>query len=233
MRSSHRVEHAMDLVTGRRVFDGCWLSASFGISMVQMHVLAQAWHVSQHALVPACVMSFWVIGALQGVRVPTSPRRWASSWLVCTLLWWGGFSLVSWHLSLSLVPSAWVSIAALALMALILGGSSTAWLSQQRPWPSEGERTALVRCLMALTAGLVVVWLLPTWADLLALSCCLPLLVLDFLPAGRHPLPTPGGIAANWIKRYWTTDSWHLQLDKRALSKNWWRTSVGNGVHPA
>jgi hypothetical protein len=233
MRSSRRVEQAIDLVTGRRVFDGCWLSASLGISMVQMHVLAQAWQVSQHALVPACVMSCWMIGALLGARVPTSPRRWASSWLLCTLIWWGGFSLVSWHVSLSLVPSAWVSIAALALVAVFLGGSSTAWLSQQSAWPSEGERTALVRSLVALTAGLVVVWLLPRWADLLALGCCLPLLVLDLLPIGRCPLPTPGGRAANWIKRYWTTDSWHLQLDVPALSRNWWRTSVGEHFHPS
>jgi hypothetical protein len=233
MRSSRRVEQAIDLVTGRRVFDGCWLSASLGISMVQMHVLAQAWQISQHALVPACVMSFWVIGALLGARVPTSPRRWASSWLLCTLFWWGGFSLVSWHLSLSLAPSAGVSISALALMAVVLGGSSTAWLSQQRAWPSEGERTALVRDLVGLTVGLVVVWLLPTQADLLALGCCLPLLVLDLLPVGRRPLPAPGGIAACWIKRYWITDSWHLQLDERVVSRNWWRTSLDDGVHPS
>jgi hypothetical protein len=233
MRSSHGVEQAMDLVTGRRVFDGCWLSASLGISMVQMHVLAQAWQVNQHALVPASVMSFWVIGALLGARVPTSPRIWASSWLACTLLWWSGSSRVSWHVSLGLVPSAWVSIAALALVAVVLGGSSTAWLSQQRAWPSEGERTALVRNLVGLTVGLVVVWLLPTQADLLALCGCLPLLVLDFLPLWHCPLPTPGGLAASWIKRYWTTDSWHLQLDERALSRNWWRTSLGDSVHPS
>jgi hypothetical protein len=124
-----------------------------------------------------------------------------------------------------------VSIAALALMAVFLGGSSTAWLLQQRPWPSEGERTALVRNLLGLTVGLVVVWLLPTQADLLALGCCLPLLMLDFFPVGRRPLPTPGGIAASWIKRYWTTDSWHLQLDVPALSRSWWRSFLGEHTH--
>jgi hypothetical protein len=225
MRSRYPVKQTMDLVIGQRVFNGCWLSASLGISIVQMLFLAQAWHVSQHALVPACMMSFWTLGSLVGSRVRNAPRRWGGRWFVCALLWFGGTSsLVSWRLSLDALLPALLSIVTLAMVALLLGASSTAWLSQQRSWPSVGERTVLVRSLMGFTIGLVVVWLLPTWAGLIALTCCLPMLALDFLPTWGGPLPSPGGVAGGWIGRYWTADRWQLLLDERVLPRNWWRS---------
>ncbi|MFL5667658.1 MAG: hypothetical protein ACJ8BW_40875, partial [Ktedonobacteraceae bacterium] len=106
---------------------------------------------------------------------------------------------------------------ALAVVAWLMGGSSTVWLSQRGSWPSVGERTKLVRSLVGLTVGLVVTWMLPTWAGLIALICCLPLLVLDVLPAGYGPLPTPGGVA----------DRWQPLLVRRATSRNWWSFLVG------
>src|SRR5437588_8822502 len=104
MRSRYAVEQTMDLVTGKRVFNGYWLSASFGISIMHMLFLAQAWHVSQHALVPACMMSFWTLGSLVGARLHHAPHRWGGSWFVCALLWFGGTSLVPWRLSLDALP---------------------------------------------------------------------------------------------------------------------------------
>ncbi len=232
MRSRYAVEQKIDLVAGRRVFNGCWLSASLGISISQMLLLAQAWHVSQQAIVPACMMSSWTLGTLVGARERNDPRIWGGSYLACTLLWLGPSAFVSWHAPLSKVLSVSVDIVALAMVALFLGASSTAWLSQQRAWPSVGERTMQVRSLVGLTVGLVVVWMLPSWAGFLALSCCLPLLALDSLAAGRGPLPTPDGGAAHWISRYWTGARWDLQLDERALPRNWWRSSPGERSHP-
>ena len=138
MRSRYAVEQTVDLVTGRRVFNACWLSASLGISIVQMLVLAQAWHVSQNAFLPACTMSFWTIGTLVGTRVRSTPSMCGSGFLAGTLLWLGGSSVVSWHLSLNMVLPVVGSIAVLAMLALLLGMISTAWLAQLRSWPCAG-----------------------------------------------------------------------------------------------
>ncbi len=227
MRSRYPVEQKMDLVIGQQVFNGCWLGASPGVSIMQMLFLAQAWRVSQHALVPACMMSSWTLGALVGARVRHAPRRWVSSGLALALLCLACPSLVSWHVPLRPGSPPLMSIVVLAIVAWLLGGSSTAWLSQRGSWPPVGERTALVRSLVGVTIGLVTVWMLPTWAGLIALTCCLPLLVLDFQPAGRCPLPTPGGVAARWVDRYWSADGWQPLLDRRALSRNWWFSLVG------
>src|SRR5437879_49163 len=130
VRSKYAVERKMDLVTGKRVINGCWLSASLGISIAHMLFLAHAWHVSQHALVPACIMSFWILGSFVGTRVRNASRRWGGRWFVCTLLWFGGTSsLVPSRLSLDALPSALLSIVTLAMVALLLGASSTAGLS--------------------------------------------------------------------------------------------------------
>jgi hypothetical protein len=222
MKHTSSIQHALDVVIGRRIFTPCWLSASLGISIVQMRLLAQAWLVLPHALAPACLMSAWILGSLFGMRVPDAPRAWGSSALGCILLWVMGPSLVLWHLPADLVSPALVSMAALATLAVLLGASSTAWLAKPRSWPSVRERLALARSLVGLTVGLVVAWMLPAFAGLIALICCLPLLALDFLLSGRAPLPRSRGVAASWIGRYWTADRWQLQLDRRALPWRWW-----------
>lgn len=127
-----------------------------------------------------------------------------------------------WHLSLGMVSSALVSMAALATLAVFLGASSTAWLAQQSCWPGVGEPLALARSLVGLTIGLVVAWLLPAVAGLIALTCCLPLLALDSFLSGCAPLPRSGSVAASWIGRYWTADRWQLQLDQRTRPWRWW-----------
>jgi hypothetical protein len=221
----------MDLVVSRRIFNTCWISASLGISIIQMCVLAEAWHADQHALVPACLVSAWTLGSLAGMRMPGASRVWGSCVLACTLLWLISPSLVSWHLPLGIMPPALVSVVVLAMVALVLGASSTAWLAQQRSWPSVGERTRLVRSLVGLTVGLVVAWMLPSSAGLIALTCCLPLFALDFFPPSRAPLPIQGGVAANWVGRYWNADRWQLQLDWRARPRNWWWSSLLERSH--
>jgi len=65
--------HVIDLTFGVRAFNACWLSASFGISMLQMLLLAQSWRSSQNALVPACLASVWALGSLLGARPAAMP----------------------------------------------------------------------------------------------------------------------------------------------------------------
>ena len=222
MKHTSAIQRPLDLVIGRRIFTTCWLSASLGISIVQMRLLAQAWLVFPHALAPACLLSAWILGSLVGSRLASATRIWGSSALACILLWLIGPSLVSWHLPLGMVPPALVSMIALATLAVFLGASSIAWLAQQRSWPPVEERLALVRSLVGLTIGLVVAWMLPAVAGLIALTCCLPLLALDSLLSGCSPLPRSGSVAASWIGRYWTADRWQLQLDQRTRPWRWW-----------
>src|SRR5579864_979373 len=195
MHTSYPPRLVLDLAVNRRIFNACWLGASLGVSILQMHLLAQAWHISQHALVPAGLMSAWTLGALVGIRLRNAARAWGVATPAGALLWLGGPSVVMWHLPLVSVPSAWMSLVTLALVAAFLGASSTAWLAQQRSWPAAGERTLLVRSLVGLTVGLVVAWMLPNVAGLLALACCLPLFILDASSSRRAPLPTHGGVA--------------------------------------
>jgi len=222
MKHTSTIQRTLDLVIGRRIFTTCWVIASLGISIIQMRLLAQAWLVLPHALAPACLLSAWILGSLVGLRVSSAPRVWGGSYLACTLLWLIGPSFVSWHLPPGMMPPALVSVVALAMVALLLGASSTAWLAQQRSWPPVGERLALARSLVGLTVGLVVAWMLPAVAGLIALTCCLPLLALDSFLSGCAPLPRSGSVAASWIGRYWTADRWQLQLGQRTRPWRWW-----------
>ena len=70
--------------------------------------------------------------------------------------------------------------------------------------------------------GLLIVWVFPDWAGLIALSCLVPLLALDFLPVGRSPLPAVGSVVESWVSRYWSTQRWQVQLDMRSLPRTWW-----------
>src|SRR5258708_32415044 len=177
----------MDLVVRRRIFNACLISASLGISIIQMRVLAEAWHADQRALVRARLVSAWTLCSLAGMRMPGDSRVWGSCVLACTLLWLISPSLVLWHLPLGIMPPALVSVVVLAMVALVLGASSAAWLAQQRSWPSVGERTRLVRSLVGLTVGLVVAWMLPSSAGLFAFTCCLPLFAFYFCTHSRAP----------------------------------------------
>src|SRR5689334_19170803 len=124
-----------------------------------MQLLAQAWLVSQNALVPACMSSAWVLGSLLGMHLRATTRLWGGRLIACTLLWLLGPRLVSWRIAH--VPTALLSDGALIAIALLLGAISTAWLVQQRPLPAAAERAALARGLLGITAGLGIVWVNP------------------------------------------------------------------------
>src|SRR6266487_2668223 len=220
MRRIHVTEHTIDLIIGRRIFTGCWCCAGLGVSILQMLLLAQAWLVSRQAIVPACIASAWVIGSLAGTRLRATARLWGSCLIACTLLWLVGPQLVSWRIAH--VTTALLSDCALMVTAWFLGAISTAWLVQPRPWPAPGERTALARGLIGITTGLFTVWVLPAWAGLIALTCLIPLLVLDGLPAARSPLPASGSVVERWVNRSWNPDQWQVQLDVRSLPRKWW-----------
>ena len=219
---------AMDLTLGSRLFNACWLSAGFGLSMLQMLLLAQAWRLSQQALVTALLAGAWALGSLVGTRCSGSGRLWGAGRLACALLWLG--SLLPQAPGLPPVP---LDSLALALLAALLGVSGTAWLSRQRAWPAAGERTALVRSLVGLTVGLLVAWTLPASGGLLALACCLPLLALDIFLSGHAPLPPPKGVAARWTNGHWSTEAWTLQLERHDLLRPWRGLFQRGGLQPA
>ena len=218
--STHVTEQTIDAVMGRRIFTACWFCAGLGVSMLQMLLLAQAWSVSRQALVPAFMASAWIIGSLVGSRMRTTTRLWGGCLIACILLWFVGPWLVAWRLTR--LSTALVSDGALMVIALLLGAISTAWLLQRRPWPAAGKRSALARGLLGTTTGLFMVWVLPAWAGLMALACLIPLLALDYQPAGRSPLPARGSMVESWVGRYWSSDQWQLHLDQRSLSRHWW-----------
>jgi len=221
MRRISVTQYTMDLARGGRVFTTCWLSASLGISILQMLLLAQAWQASQHALGPACLVSAWTLASLVGTRMRTAPQVWGGVCLACILLWLGGPALVLWWLPPSVVSQVPSNTAALALAALVLSTSSTAWLSQQRTWPTVGERAELVRSLVGLVIGLLVAWMLPTWAPLIALTCCLPLCTLDFLFSSCSPLPRPGGVACDGYLAHPFTNQLDVLLIASCFSELW------------
>src|SRR5271157_3957117 len=74
MRRTHVTEQIIDPVIGRRIFTLCWFCAGLGVSILQMQLLAQAWSVSRQALVPACMVSAWVLGSLFGTRLRNMTR---------------------------------------------------------------------------------------------------------------------------------------------------------------
>jgi hypothetical protein len=220
MRRIHVTEQMLDPVIGRRIFTLCWFCAGLGVSILQMQLLAQAWSVSRQALVPACIVSAWVLGSLVGSRRRTTTRVWGGCLLAYALLWCVSTRLVSWRIGL--VPTTWLSDGALMASSMLLGTISTAWLVQQRPWPAAGERADLARGLVGTTAGLFTVWLLPAWTGLIALACLLPLLILDGRPAARSPLPAMGSVVENWVGRYWNPEGFQVQLEVRSLPRTWW-----------
>jgi hypothetical protein len=129
---THATLQMIDPVIGRRIFTLCWFCAGLGVSILQMQMLAQAWFVHRQAIAPACIVSAWVLGSLVGSRRRTTTGLWGGGLLACTLLWFLGTRLVSWHIGL--VPITLLSDCALIASAMLLGTISTAWLVQRRPW---------------------------------------------------------------------------------------------------
>jgi hypothetical protein len=144
--------------------------------------------------------------------------------------------MISWHVAL--VPTALLDEGTLVVIAWLLGTTSTAWLMQPRSWPAASERATLARGLIGTTAGLFIAWVFPAFAGLMALTCFIPLLVLDYWLNGRSPLPATGSMVENWVNRYWTPFRWEMQLDGRSVPRTWWwsylveRTKVSRGYLP-
>jgi hypothetical protein len=220
MKRKLATSRTTDLAIAGRIFTGCWLSASLGVSILQMTLLAQAWFISRSALVPACMVSSWVLGSLLGARLRATPRLLGGCLVACVLLFPVAPRLISWRVAL--VPTTFLDEGALVVVAWLLGTTSTAWLMQPRPWPTASEGAALARGLIGTTTGLFIAWVFPAFAGLMALTCMVPLLALDCRPAGRSPLPAIGGAVENWVSRYWTPLRWQVQLDERSLPHTWW-----------
>jgi hypothetical protein len=191
-----------------------------GVSIFQMLLLAQAWSLSQQAFVPACLASAWVLGAVVGMRLRADVRLLGSCVVLCALLWLEGTRLVSWQVMLLPIPL--VHLCTLAVLALLLGAISSAWLAQRRLWSPATERVTLARALVGTTAGLFVVWVLPAWAGLLGLICVMPLLAFDVRFARRAPQPEEPGVVEAWFVRYWRPDLRPLRLSAATLPRNWW-----------
>jgi hypothetical protein len=222
MRQQYRVEKAIDQAIGRRILSSCWLLAGLGVSLFQMLLLAQAWSLHQQALVPACLASAWVLGAVGGMRLRADARLLGSCLVLGALLWLGGSRLVSWQATPWLLPMEVVHLSSLVVLALLLGAISAAWLTQRRLWSPAGEQITVARALIGVTAGLFVVWVLPTWAGLLALLGVIPLLAFDVRFAKRAPQPEETGVVEAWISRYWQPESRQLRLQTATLPRNWW-----------
>ncbi len=222
MSQRYRVEKAIDQTIGRRMLSTCWLLAGLGSSILQMLLLAQAWSLHQQAFVPACMASAWVLGVLFGMRVRVDARLWGSCLVCCVLLWLGGTRLISLQITTLLLPVGIVHLCALAVVALLLGMISTAWLSQRRLWSPAREQVTLARALVGTTAGLFVVWVLPTSSVLLGLACVIPLLAFDYRFARRFPQAGEPGVVEAWVARYWRPEFRPLRLRTASLPRNWW-----------
>lgn len=216
MSRRYAVAQTIDPAIGGRVLNCCWFLAGLGVSTFQMQLLAQSWFSSQQAMVPACMVSAWIMGSLFAARLPNNTRLWGSCLLLSALLWLEGTGLASWHMKLlPFAPVPLITAIPLALFALFLGTISTAWLSQRRPWPPVGARTSLARGLVSTMVGLFVVWVLPSWSGLIGMVCMSPLLALDFLTDASAPLPVMGGLVDSWVGRYWSgsVGYQHLHFD--------------------
>jgi hypothetical protein len=226
---------ALESMHSGRLLSGCWFAAALGVAIFQMRLLAQAWHQDPHALRTACLASAWVIGSVLGLRLQfallrhSSPSAslWGSGLLGCTLLWLLGKAPTHTSSPLPFLSGPPGSTIVLVGMALLMGGGSTAWLQQRRPWPAVGERVLLARSLVSGTLGLCVVWLVPALSAGLGLVCLLPLLMLDLLPASLCPLPLQRGVLATLLESTGDPDRWFaLRLASNALPPGWWWTSL-------
>ena len=222
-------DQRLDVLIGVRVFNSSWFVTCIGIAIIQMQLLAQAWQESHLAAWTASIASFWILGSVLITRLDTRQQRaarlWGVSFIICAFLWVR--FLLARDLLSSLLPFDTFIISLirggeLAVMALLLGMSSTAWLVQKRPWPAVHERISLAKALISTMVGLSAVWLFPAGAGTVGLVCLSPLLVLDFWPQAQCPLPAPGKMIENWYDTSEGADRWQLQLHKHRLPFGWW-----------
>jgi hypothetical protein len=216
-----------------RVHAGCWISAAGGIAIVQMLLLSQGWHQGRLATPTACIASAWLIGALVAGQVTSAPRVrvaplapvWGALFLCCAVAWriWS-------RQQAAVSPSPSSAMAAVSLFpllgaGLLLGLLSALWLSQPRAWANAGERSQLARQAACLTFGLVMAWRFLAFADLTALACVVPLLLLDPLTTLLDPRAGWRGVAASLLERQANPGLWPLlRLERRYTFSDWYRT---------
>ncbi|WP_052890045.1 hypothetical protein [Thermogemmatispora carboxidivorans] len=216
-------EQRLDAVIGGRLVNASWLSGSLGVSVLQMRLLAQSWSQGREALATALVATVWLAGSLVAATLLTGRRRgaaryWGSGLLLCLL------PQLALPVLQPLPVPFWPATLELGLLSGFSSLLGNAWLLQRRPWPAVDERIALMRAALGTMFGLSLVWLLPTWSGLLAILCLLPLIVLDYWPEARAPLPTPGRMVDNWFDLTEGARRWRLQLTIDWLLRGgWWR----------
>jgi hypothetical protein len=215
------------------ILNACWLLAAAGVSIVQMLLLAQAWHRDQSATRTACVASAWLIGVLIGGIVNNTLRRgsappaivWGAAFLCCALTWRTWKPLADYSSVPSLMPDLVARTLPNLCMALLLGLVGSLWLGQQRNWAAVGERAVLFRNATCLMIGLVIVWCYPERADLVCLVCLLPLLSLDLLTTFFDPLPSWTGMTGTLLAQQADLARWiPLRLEWHPALSGWWRS---------
>jgi hypothetical protein len=212
-----------------RIIGACWLSASMGIAILQVRVLALGWQQGgASALFVSLVASAWLLGAFIALRWRIQTRLWPYVLLVWACLW----ALIYFSNGQYLLPATYAHALAcleLAAAALTLGWCGTAWLSQMRQgWAPVSERWMLIAASLCGTTALVLVWLTLDHTILvvcIGLGLLLPLMFLEAQPAGHRPMHMPGGLAEGWTQRVQRTSATSIapfRLDQRAMPRGWW-----------
>lgn len=188
----------IDPVLGSRLLNTCWSAATLGGITLQLHLYSQTLTSLQvleatpyWGTIIAGMALVWMLGRTCGRAVARHAR--ARAWgigLAALTLSWILFPLLGVSLALP-VNKAALQLVAIVLILALFAQLSTAWLSQERPWPVIGREVAQLSNFAAILAGLCISWLLPDQATILSLAFFLPLLFLDFWPAERCPLPSP------------------------------------------
>ncbi|MBX5448625.1 hypothetical protein [Thermogemmatispora sp.] len=222
-------ERRLDAAIGGRLLNACWLSGSLGLSVLQMRLLGQSWFQGREALLTALIATAWLAGSLLAATLLTTSRRnsaryWGSGLLLCAL------TQMALPVMRPLSGPLWLTTVELGLLSFFSSLIGNAWLLQRRPWPAVEERIALMRAALGTMFGLSLVWLLPTWSGLLTILWLLPLLILDYWPEARAPLPTPGRMVDNWFDLTEGARRWRLQLTLDwLLQGGWWRYLARRG----
>src|SRR5215469_4729277 len=67
-----RPSSPLDVEISARIMNICWICASLGTTVLQLHLLALVWHQSRQATEVALIASAWILGT--GISAPRAPR---------------------------------------------------------------------------------------------------------------------------------------------------------------
>jgi hypothetical protein len=225
--------YLLDTATRGSILNGCWILAAAGSAIIQMLLLAQAWHQSQQAAPTACVASAWLIGALMAGMVNNALQRgcappasiWGIAFLGCTVAWRTWAPTTGLTSTPAIRPDLVARILPILGLAFFLGLLSSLWLGQQRSWGVVGESTMLFRNTACLLFGLVIVWCYPEVSHLVGLACLLPLLSLDLFTPSFTPRIPLRGMTGTLLAQQADPARWTpLRLERQPGMGGWWRT---------